>query len=259
MTPLLEVTGITKRFGGLVALDGVDLAAAPGQVTGLIGPNGAGKTTLFNVVTGFLVADAGEVRLGGERVTGLPSHLLARRGMARTFQKVKLFRGMTVLEHAMVGCHHHTRAGLLAGVVRSGRTRQEEAHIRAQARAMLRLVGLEGAEGELAINLSFGQQRLLEIARALAMRPRLLLMDEPAAGLNTYETEALGRLIRTFRDRNITVLLVEHNMTLVMSVSDAVTVLDFGRRIAAGPPEQVRSDPAVIRAYLGGELAAGRG
>jgi branched-chain amino acid transport system ATP-binding protein len=254
MTALLEVSALTKSFGGLLALDQVDLTVRHRHIKGLIGPNGAGKTTLFNVIGGFLTATSGDVWLDGERITGRPANERAQRGVARTFQKVKLFRGMTVLEHAMVGCHQRSRAGMVAAVVRLPWVRAEEQRIREEARQVLSLVNLHNKENELAVNLPFGQQRLLEIARALAMRPKLLLMDEPAAGLNTYETEVLGQLIRSLADRAVTVLLVEHNMGLVMDVSDEVAVLDFGRVIADDHPTNVQRDPAVIHAYLGGDV-----
>jgi len=248
---LLSLNGITRRFGGLIAVDGVDLAVAKGGVTAVIGPNGAGKTTLFNIISGFQAPNAGRIVFDGIDITGHPPEAIAAAGVVRTFQLVQLFQNLSVLENVKVGSHLHTTGGLWSAVLRLPRTRAAERALEARARELLAFVGLDAEADEEANALAYGQQRLLEIARSLAAGPRLLLLDEPAAGLSVEETRRLAAAIRTIADRGTTVLLIEHDMKLVMNTADTVAVLDFGRKIAEGPPETVREDAAVIAAYLG--------
>jgi branched-chain amino acid transport system ATP-binding protein len=248
---LLSLNGITRRFGGLIAVDGVDLAVAKGGVTAVIGPNGAGKTTLFNIISGFQAPNAGRIVFDGIDITGHPPEAIAAAGVVRTFQLVQLFQNLSVLENVKVGSHLHTTGGLWSAVLRLPRTRAAERALEARARELLAFVGLDAAADEEANALAYGQQRLLEIARSLAAGPRLLLLDEPAAGLSVEETRRLAAAIRTIAERGTTVLLIEHDMKLVMNTADTVAVLDFGRKIAEGPPETVREDAAVIAAYLG--------
>jgi len=257
--PLLEIRGLTKRFGGVLALDGFDLTLPEGQIRGLIGPNGAGKSTFFNVVTGVLPADAGEILFAGRRVNGLAPHALVTLGMVRTFQKIHPFRGMTVLESAMVACHARSRSGLLSAVVRLPRVGAEERWIRAAACNALDRVGLLDRRDEAAEALPLGLQRLLQLACALATGARLLLLDEAASGLTTAETRRLADLLLAVRGDGRTIVLVEHDMSLVMRVSDEITVLNFGRKLAEASPEEVRRHPEVIRAYLGGGGRDARG
>jgi len=251
---LLALRNISKRFGGVKALDGVSLSIPEGSIYGLIGPNGAGKTTLFNVITGLYQADAGERRFAGEAMSlRLKASRIVQRGIARTFQNIRLFDYMTALENIMVGRHARTRTGLWSAILNTRAARAEEAEIRQRALALLDYVGLpRRVANSLAHELSYGDQRRLEIARALATEPRLLALDEPAAGMNPTETAQLKLLLERIRADGITVLLIEHDVKLIMGLCDRVAVLDFGQLIAEGRPEQVRNDPRVVAAYLGG-------
>ncbi len=254
MVSLLEATGITKHFGGIKALNDITFRVQPGQIKAIIGPNGAGKTTLFNCISGVLKADGGEIKLNGTSIMKYPPHKRASAGISRTFQNVAIFPEMTVLENVLVGRHCRSRCEMLEAGFRTGSMRREEKEMEEKAWRFLEFVGLEGQAEKGAGELPLGDQRMLEIARALATEPKIVLLDEPAGGLNTRETERLAELIKEIRDSGITVLLVEHDMNLVMDISDEILVINFGEKLAEGDPKSIKSNPDVINAYLGEDI-----
>ena len=258
-TPLLETKGLSMDFGGIRALDHLDLRVRQGEITALIGPNGSGKTTFFNCLTGIYRPTGGELLFtppgkSTRRLNGMKPNKVTRQGLARTFQNIRLFPNMTVLENVMIGRHCRTRAKVLGAIFRDKKTVQEEQEIVAQAYTILEKIGLADMANEFAKNLPYGDQRRLEIARALATEPFLLLLDEPAAGMNPHETAELDELITEIRNDGLSILLIEHDMKLVMSLSDHIFVMDYGKKIAEGSPDVVRNNPAVIKAYLGEDL-----